>query len=323
LKRLTEIKIGVITVVAVALFYWGFNYLKGTNLFDKKREFYAIYDQVNGLVTSNTVVLNGFKVGVVEEIDFVPGDTKGRLLVKYAINKDIDIPDNSIAKIQNDLLGTASIVLILGDSPRMAQRGDTLKSELAVTLQQEVSLQMLPIKAKAEGLMMSLDSVLAVIQYIFNEQTRDNLARSFESIKITIKNLEHASFNVDTLMSSQRHRLTVILGNVESISTNLKNNNEKVSNIINNFSSLSDTLAKSNINQTINTTNQTLIEFNQIVEKINSGQGSLGLLINNDSLYYKLESASNNLDLLFVDMKANPDRYVQFSVFGNRNKSKK
>ncbi|HRS54097.1 MAG TPA: MlaD family protein, partial [Bacteroidales bacterium] len=188
MKKLKEIEIGLITVIAIAVLYWGINYLKGINLFNSKRTFYAIYDQVNGLVTSNVVTVNGYKIGIVENISFIHGDPKGRLLVKFSINnKDIEIPANSVAKIQNDLLGTASIVILIGNSPEKAKSGDTLKSALATTLQQEVSLQMLPIKTKAENLMLSLDSVLAVIQYVFNEQTRENLSRSFESIKITIK----------------------------------------------------------------------------------------------------------------------------------------
>lgn len=324
MKNLKEIKIGIITVVSVALLYWGFNYLKGSNLFDKKQIYYAVYEQVNGLVNSNAVTVNGYKIGIVESINFIPGDSKGRLIVKISINnKDIEIPDNSIAKIQNDLLGTASIVIKMGNSKSRAVSGDTLKSELAATLQEEVSLQMLPIKAKAENLMLSLDSVLAVIQFIFNEETRENLANTFESIKITIQNIEHASFSVDTIMTTQKHKLSSILSNVESISNNIKNNNNKITNIITNFSTISDTLAKSNISKTINNTNQTLAEFNEIVQKINSGEGSLGLLINNDSLYFKLESASSNLDLLFQDMKSNPSRYVHFSVFGGSKKKTK
>jgi len=324
LKKLKEIEIGLITVIAIAVLYWGINYLKGINLFNSKRTFYAIYDQVNGLVTSNVVTVNGYKIGIVENISFIHGDPKGRLLVKFSINnKDIEIPANSVAKIQNDLLGTASIVILIGNSPEKAKSGDTLKSALATTLQQEVSLQMLPIKTKAENLMLSLDSVLAVIQYVFNEQTRENLSRSFESIKITIKNLEHTSFNIDTLMSTQRNRISMILANIESISNNLKNNNDKISHIINNFSTISDTLAKSNINKTINKTNEVLTEFNGIVSKINSGQGSLGLLINNDSLYYNLEAVSKNLNLMLQDIKNNPQRYLNFSVFGGGKRKNK
>lgn len=324
LKKSKEIKIGIITVIAIAIIYWGFNYLKGTNLFDKKQIYYAVYEQVNGLVNSSSVTVNGYKIGIVENIKFIPGDNKGRLLVRISINnKDIEIPDNSVAKIQNDLLGTASIVIAMGNSNTMANSGDTLKSELATTLQQEVSMQMLPIKVKAESLMLSLDSVLAVVQYIFNDKTRENLSHTFESIKITIQNLEHASFSVDTLLTTQKYKLSAILSNVESISKNIKNNNENITNILSNFSSLSDTLVKADINKTINNANEALADFNQIMQKINSGEGSLGLLINNDSLYNKLESSSSNLDLLIIDLKENPSRYVNFSLFGGSKQKNK
>ncbi len=324
MKKSKEIKIGVITVVAIAILYWGFNYLKGSNLFNKKQIYYAVYDQVNGLVNSSAVTVNGYKIGIVENISFIQGDKKGRLLVRISINnKDIEIPDNSVAKIQNDLLGTASIVIAMGNSNTMANSGDTLKSELATTLQQEVSMQMLPIKVKAESLMLSLDSVLAVVHYIFNDKTRENLSHTFESIKITIQNLEHASFSVDTLLTTQKYKLSAIVSNVESISKNIKNNNENITNILNNFSSLSDTLVKADINKTINNANEALADFNQIMQKINSGEGSLGLLINNDSLYNKLESSSSNLDLLIIDLKENPSRYVNFSLFGGSKQKNK
>lgn len=324
MKKSKEIKIGVITVVAIAILYWGFNYLKGSNLFNKKQIYYAVYDQVNGLVNSSAVTVNGYKIGIVENISFIQGDKKGRLLVRISINnKDIEIPDNSVAKIQNDLLGTASIVIAMGNSNTMANSGDTLKSELATTLQQEVSMQMLPIKVKAESLMLSLDSVLAVVHYIFNDKTRENLSHTFESIKITIQNLEHASFSVDTLLTTQKYKLSAIVSNVESISKNIKNNNENITNILSNFSSLSDTLVKADINKTINNANEALADFNQIMQKINSGEGSLGLLINNDSLYNKLESSSSNLDLLIIDLKENPSRYVNFSLFGGSKQKNK
>ncbi len=323
MKKNKEIKIGILTVLTIIILYWGINFLKGTNIFEKKQIYYAIYDKVNGLVNSNAVTVNGYKIGIVEDIRFLPDDVNGKLIVKLCIDdKSIKIPSNSIAKIQNDLLGTASVVIIMGNSKEKAVSGDTLKSETAATLQQEVSLQILPVKAKAENLMLSFDSVLAVVQSIFNEETRQNISKTFESIKIAVNNIEHASFNIDTLLSTEGDRLTVIFSNIESISRNIKNNNEKIANIIKNSSSLSDTLAKSELNKTINNTNQALAKIDNILQKIKEGQGSLGLLINNDSLYYKLESASNNLDLLIKDLKENPERYVKISVFGRKSKDK-
>ncbi|MFA4853090.1 MAG: MlaD family protein, partial [Bacteroidales bacterium] len=236
-----EIKVGILVVISLAFFYWGFNFLKGRNYFSSSRVFYAVYKQVNGLVEANSVMINGLKVGEVNKIAFL--GNKGRMLVKFSIENDIEISANSIARIYNsDILGSRAIEIILRDSINSkgehvyAKSGDTLMSGIQASISEEVSSQMLPLKKKAESLLASIDSVISVIQYVFNESTRQNLMHSFESIKFTIKNLEHATYNIDTLVNTQRYRLSVIFANIESITTNFKNNNSKLTNVINNFS---------------------------------------------------------------------------------------
>jgi phospholipid/cholesterol/gamma-HCH transport system substrate-binding protein len=163
--------------------------------------------------------------------------------------------------------------------------------------------------------MLSIDSVMSVIQNIFNENTRDNLSKTFSSIKETIKNLERTSISLDTLMQNEKYVLARIFANIESITSNLKNNNEKIALIINNFSAISDSLQKANIKETILNANSALGQANSILGKINRGEGSFGMLINNDTLYKNLENASRNLDILMQDLKENPKRYVHFSLF--------
>jgi phospholipid/cholesterol/gamma-HCH transport system substrate-binding protein len=276
---------------------------------------------VNGLVKANWVMINGVKVGEVSGINFM--DSKGNVLVEMSVDNSIQIPLNTVARIYNsDVLGSKAIEFVLGDTAVLAESGDTLSSSMQPSLTEEVSYQMLPIKLKAESVMASLDSVLAVIQYVFNEDTRENLARSFESIKFTIQNLENTTYNLDTLVSTQRNRLAAIFANVESISGNIKNSNSKLTNIINNFSAISDSLSKAKIVNTINNANLAISNFSKITDKINKGEGTLGLLINNDSLYNGLEKSSKDLDLLLEDLKLNPQRYVQVSVFGKKTKKK-
>lgn len=319
LKIKREVKVGILVVASSAFLYWGFNFLKGRNYLSSNRIFYAKYEQVNGLVKANWVMVNGVKVGEVSGIEFM--DAKGNVLVEMSVDNTIDIPRNTISRIYNsDVLGSKAIQFILGDGTDLAENGDTLASDIQPSITEEVSYQMLPIKRKAESVMASLDSVLAVIQYVFNEDTRDNLAHSFESIKFVIQNLEHTTYNIDTLMTTQRNRLAQIFANIESISSNFKNNNSKLTNIISNFSAISDSLSKAKIVSTINNANLAISNFSKITEKINNGEGSLGLLINNDSLYYELEKSSKNLDLLLEDLRLNPQRYVHVSVFGKNPK---
>lgn len=321
LKIRKEIKIGIVFIVALGLAFWGVNFLKAKNIFGKQRTFYAVYPHVKGLVTTNPVEINGLKVGQVSKIAFHPVDTNNCLIVEFVINNsDINIPKNSIAKIESDLLGTKSINILIGDARDYVKAGDTLYSAVATSISEEVNLQLMPIKTKANNLMLSLDTVLTVIKYIFNQETKDNLIKSFENIKTTIANLKHTTYNLDTLMSSEKNRITAILSNIQSISSNLKDNNEKISNILVNFSNISDTLAKADFARIIHNADTTLTNISSIINNVNSGKGSLGKLIYNDSLYNKMNSAADELDQLVEDMKLNPNRYIHFSVFGRNPK---
>ncbi len=324
MKIKKEIKIAVVFIATLALLYWGINFLKGRDFFNKERIYYAVYNQVNGLVVANPVLVNGFKVGHVKKMYFHP-DNSGKIVVEFIINNsDLDIPVNSVARLfSSDLLGSRAVEIQLGNSSTLAKDGDTLKTFIQATLGEEVNVQFQPIKKKFENVMLSIDSVLVIIRGIFNENTQKNLEQSFESIRYTIQNLEHTTYNIDTLVVTQRQKLANIIGNVESISLNIKNNNDKISNIINNFSNISDTIAKAKISRTITDANRTLKEFADIMEKVNRGEGSLGMLINNDSLYNNLNGASKQLNELVEDVKLNPGRYVNISVFGGGKKKYK
>lgn len=306
----------------MALLYWGINFLKGRDIFNKERVFYAVYPQINGLVKANPVLLNGFRIGQVKDI-YVHPDNSGKIIVEFSVtNNDVQVPINSVAKLYSSgLLSSMAIELKIGNSTIMAEDGDTLNTYVQATLTEEVNVQFQPIKQKFETVMLSIDSVLVIIRSVFNENTRRNLEQSFESIRLTINNLEHTTYNLDTLLSSQRGNLASIIRSVESISNNIKNNNDKITNIINNFSNITDTIAKSNIASAIDNADKSLKQFSDIMEKINRGEGSLGMLVNNDSLYNNLNNSSKELNELIEDIKLNPRRYLNFSVFGPSKKT--
>ena len=323
MKIRREVKIGVLFIASLALFIWGFNFLKGRDLFKQERVFYAVYPSVGGLVRSSPIYINGIKAGYVSELDFMKDGTN-RILVEMTLNESLGVPTNSIARIySSDLMGTKAIELILGNSTTMAREKDTLKSDTQASLQEEVNRQVLPLKNKAEALMGSIDSAMTVLRYVFNETTRANLESSFKSIKATIENLESTTYNIDTLVSTQRGRMAMILGNIESITSNLKNNNQKITRILENFQNISDTMARIRITATINRLDNTLQKASDMLDKVNSGKGSLGQLMNNDTLYRELEKSSHDLDLLLEDVRLHPDRYLHFSVFGKNPKKNK
>ena len=319
MKMRKEFIIGIIASFTLIAFYWGFSFLKGNDIFKEEREFVLVYDKVSGLSVSNTVSINGLTVGKVSYVGFLPNDTNARILVRIMLDNDIQIPKNTLAIIRSDFLGSNHIDLNLRASKNFAKSGDTLLTSVATTIKEEVSMQMLPIKLKAEEMMASLDSVLGAIRYVFNKKTQENLAATFVSIQNTINTLEHSSYGIDTLISSQAGRLNKIFANVESITRNLDKNGDKIDNVISNFSQLSDSLAKVDIKTTLDKMDKALGGFQSIVDKVNNGEGSMGLLVNNDTLYYELQAASTELHLLLEDIKLNPNRYVKVSVFGGKN----
>ncbi len=299
----------------MGLFFWGFNFLKGTDVFSNQRTFYAVYPRVEGLVQSNPVVINGVKVGQVDQIAFLP-DYSGQICVRMMITSDFPIPKNSIAHIFSaDLMGSKSVSIQLGNSTELCQSGDTLKASQEASLKDQVNMQVAPIKKKAEEMMNSVDSVLTALKSVFNKESRRNLAESFQSIRRTIHNIESTTNQVDTLIYDQKGRLISILANIDDITGNLKDNNETFNRIITNMATISDTLVYAELPQTFIRINETVMQMNDILTKINTGQGTIGKLVSNDTLYYKFQESSENLNKLLIDMKAHPERYVKFSIF--------
>lgn len=310
-----EIKVAVVFVVAITVLVWGVMYLKGLEIFTQKRVIYAVYDRVNGLVKANPVSINGLKVGQVKDLYFSKKKL-GKIIVELYIANDYPIPKNSQATItSSDLLGSKEVAIELGNSKQIIKEGDTLNSLTEATLGEAVNQQLVPLKKKAESLISSMDSLIGTFQALLNKDTRDNLVISIEHIKQSLENLTHMTYNVDTLIDKERTNLAAIINNVASISLNLRQNNDKISNILTNFSSLSDSLAKVKIPNTFNQINKVLIDLTEVIDKIDKGHGTLGQFVNDQKLYNEVEKAATDLNLLLEDIKANPKRYLKVSVF--------
>ncbi len=314
MKISREFKVGFVFIAAVAIFIWGFNLLKGTDILSSKRFLYAVYDRVDGLEKDNKVLVNGLNIGKVSRMDFIPG--KSEILVELYIQNDVDIPENSIAMIKGtDLLGTKAIEIIFADSPEFVDNYDTLTAQLEQSLMSQVNEQVEPLKRKALALISSIDSTMSDIQSVFDESTRDNLTNTIENIKNTLDNAENATSRIDNILTDGQPRIQTILVNLESISNNLEENNENITTILTNFSALSDSLGSANIPQTIRSANRAMLKLGAIAEKINNGEGTLGQLLTNDSLYIELENTTSALKILLEDIEKNPKKYVKFSLF--------
>lgn len=315
MKLSKEFKIGFVVIISLALLYWGFNFLKGEDIFSNERIFIAVYKDVSGLNKANAVIINGLNVGHVRDMYF--GNTgDATVVVEMILNNPIPIPKNSVAKIiSSDLLGSKTVEIKLGDSEIMASSGDTLSPEIEASIKEEVNRQLQPLKNKAEGLLSSIDTILTMLNGLFNPANLENITRSVEHMANSFENIDGTTGQLKEIMESQRARIEMIIKNIESISDNLKNNEDNLNTILTNFSSISDTLAKAQIAETIENLKNTLNQMAYIAEKVNSGEGSMGLLVNDDSLYVELKKTSKDLNLLLEDIKQNPKKYLKFSVF--------
>ncbi|MCC8426976.1 MlaD family protein [Mucilaginibacter sp. UR6-11] len=314
MKISNETKIGALTTIAIAVLILGYSFLKGNDVFGGSNKFYAVYKSVDGLTVSKPILVNGFQIGHVSKMELKPD---GRTTVEFKIKDEYNVPVNTLAKlVSTDLLGSKAIVFLLGDSKQYAENKDTLKADIQGSLAE--SLQ--PIQTKAENLMTKLDSSLASINKIMNPNFQKNVDRSFASIANSLQTLEGTTKKIDDLVGAQSGHINGILTNAETVSGNLKVSTANLNNVTSNFQRFSGDLANGNIKQTLANANKAVSDLQSVMANINSNKGSLGLMLNDDKLYKNLQAASDNLNLLFLDLKANPKRYVHFSVFGGGNK---
>ncbi len=316
MKISKEFKVGLIAIVALLLLYWGFNYLKGGNVFNKEVSFYAVYDRVDGLNAANQVVINGYSVGQVERIYFHP-DNSGRLIVKFKMEKDFAFAANTVASINSsDLLGDRTIELLLGDSPAMAENGDTLISSLEMGIAEQVSQQVAPLRKKAETLLGSIDTVLILVSGFLNEQTSDNFVETFNSVRRSFQRLEQTVISVDQTVQATEGDLKNTIHNVSAISNTLEESRGDLQGVLKNINTITDSLSRVRFVETFESLNRALAATEDVMAKINDGEGTAGKLINDPELYNKLTKASDDLDRLLLDVKYNPKRYLDLSLFG-------
>jgi phospholipid/cholesterol/gamma-HCH transport system substrate-binding protein len=211
-------------------------------------------------------------------------------------------------------MGTKVINLVPGNVEELAVNGDTLRSEVEQGLIEQVSQQILPLKQKAETLFASLDSVLVIVQGLFNEKTKQSLSNSFLSIGRTLTNLEDASGNLDGLLQTESGRIRQILYNVNSITTNLKDSNEEIAALFTNLADISDSLRAANPKHALDLLNQLLQEVSDITGKVSHGKGTLGALVEDNDLYYNLNMAMENLNRLLVEFRYNPKKFIRLSL---------
>ena len=301
-----EIKTAALVITGLVLIIFTFNYLKGENLLDSSRKFYALFDNVEGLGTSAPVTINGFAVGRVQDIELSQED--GQLRVMLLLDNDFEFSKNSEVQLyENGLIGGKAIAIIPAfDDGAVAVSGDLLKSTVKPGLSELLNQKLTPLQEKIETMMVSADSVLKNINDVFDEQTKANLRGSIAQLNSTIASFKNTSTSLNSLISDNQDKLDNTLSNFDNISGNL--------------SKITDSLATANLSGTIKNLESTISNFDDVLASIESGEGSIGKLLKDEGLYNNLEGASKQLEQLLQDMKLNPKRYVHFSLFGKRPK---
>ena len=305
MKNKNEIKTGILVVLGIGLFIFGFSYLKSNDIFVSDRIFYAVYDDVEGVVKSTPVTVNGFPVGSIQDISFFKNNS---LLVKFRVENDIKFSINSIAQIyETGLIGGKALAIIpANDNSRVAVYNDTLVSSVAPGLTELVNEKLTPLQENIESMIVSANNVLDKVNAIFDDPTRANLRTSVSDFSETIKDLKETSKMIKSVMKSNKLSIDQTITNVLDISTDL--------------SEISKTINQSELSTTMKNFKNSSEGLSRVLNNINEGNGTISKLIDNDSLFQNLNDASKSIDLLIEDIRLNPKRYIHFSVFGKKNK---
>ena len=301
MKLTKEIKIALVAIVGILVMYFGINFLKGMNLFSTNNAYYMTFDDIQGLGASTPIYADGYKVGTVDGLEYDYKEN-GPIKVKVDINNDLRIPQGSKAEIVKDLMGNLQVNLLLANNPReRVEPGGIIPGAVNGGMMDKAA-NLIPV---VEKMLPKLDSILTSVNALLADPA---LAASLHNVETITSNLTVSTRELNTLMAGLNKQVPGMIG--------------KANGVLDNTNRLTANLASLDVQGTLNKVNQTLESAHQFTEKLNSNQGSLGLLMNDTKLYDNLTSTMSHADSLVIDLKAHPKRYVHFSVFGRKDKYK-
>ena len=320
MKISNESKVGALTAISITVLILGFNFLKGKTLFKTGNYIFAKYEDTKGLVVSNPVYVNGFQVGSVIDIENTDFNLHS-ILVTIKLNQNYKIPANSVASIKDNPLGTPSIVIKLGDNASFLKPQDTIATRNAIGLFDDAMNKLEPVTDQIKVTVQSLDSVLKNINRIFDPNTKNNLQEAIANINTTTTSLIVSAAAIEQMLDKQSGAITSSVNNINSVTKNLADHNKEVAATLSNLEKTTNKLAAADINGTIGNLKTAIDNLNVLVKKAASDEGSLGKLINDKTLYNNLNNSLKSANILIDDLRVHPKRYVQFSVFGKKEKS--
>jgi phospholipid/cholesterol/gamma-HCH transport system substrate-binding protein len=315
-KISNEVKVGATAILTIVIFIWLYSFLKGKDILSSTAFYYTVYDKIGGLAESSPVEVNGYKVGVVQSVDFIDA-VSGRLLVTFSVDKNFKLPKNTVAEIVPvSVLGGMKVQFVYGDGPGTYSHGDTIPGRLAESLMETVENEFLPVKDKITTLVTNLDSVISSVNDVMNDEFKDNLGG-------TLANLNNTTGSLSNILGSKEKELKATLDNIDKFSLMLSDNTEKMDKTFSNLEAITDTLAAADIYNSVLNLKSSLEQTAILIDNLNNGKGSAGQFMTNDTLYSNLTASLESLNLLLEDMKANPKRYVHFSIFGKKSSASK
>jgi phospholipid/cholesterol/gamma-HCH transport system substrate-binding protein len=307
-----EVKVGTTTLIVIVLFIWLYSFLKGKDFLTRTAQYYTIYDQIGGLAESNPVEINGYKVGIVQSIGFVNAEN-GKLLVEFSVDKNFKLPRNTVAEIVPiSVLGGMKVQFVYGKGPGTYSFGDTLPGRLAESLTDRVEKELLPVKDKITNLIFAIDNIINAVNGIMDADFKKDLGG-------TLANLNTSTESLNRIIRSKENEIGATVDNINKFSKMLSDNSSKMGRSISNLESITDTIAAADIYAAVLNLKASLEKASKMVDNLNNGKGTAGKLLTNDTLYVNMIKSLESLNVLLLDLKANPKRYVHFSVFGKRN----
>lgn len=298
-KVSNETKVGALAAIAITFLILGYNFMSGRgSFFSKKFELSAVLDNVTDINTSTPILFKGYKIGNVNEVEMT--DQIGEFKVLFVINEEIPIPIDSKIKVSGSLLNGKALNLILGTSKELAKTNDVLFSVADTSLMETVGNVLKPLNSKISSIVNSLDSLLA----------NGELNQTIASLNASLKSFTNTSNNASALIEKNMPKITGIMSHVESITANLKNNNESITKVVSNLKTTTDNLAAAQLKEAVDKANQTLKDLSAIMEKVNNGTGTLGLLVNDKELYQNLNKTAYDLDVILKDLNKHPAKYI-------------
>jgi phospholipid/cholesterol/gamma-HCH transport system substrate-binding protein len=314
-----ETKIGALTAVAIVFLILGFNFLNGKNIAGKNTRYYAVFNNIEGLAISNPVVINGKQVGNIDNTD--GGKDMRRIVVDINITEDVIIPSDAVAIIDKSLIGNVQLEIRLGNSTTPLKVNDTIRTIASSNLIGDAMKKLDPVLYQVTNVAKSLDTLINSVNGVFDPNAKHNIKGMLDNLNRTTANLAVSSASLQGLLNNQTGALAKTLDNVSSFTGALKNSEGTLTQTMSNMATTTDKLSKLDFEKTLNTLNATVTDLKNAISKMSSSDGSLGLLLNDPSLYKNLNATSNKINLLLDDIRVNPKRYVNVSVFGKKDKN--